>query len=123
HIAFTTTWLIERAAINKYVSDKRTRKLVTVKDVLIAGAVVTGVANTIVGAMMKRDFPEGAPLPAEGETTPEKAEKIARYALYYKVMGSVPIARLAGSIAMPPVIAASIIRSSRRGLIARLLAK
>jgi hypothetical protein len=121
HAAFTVTWLIERRALNRYFPDKQTKRLVNIKDALIAGALATGVANTVVGEMMKRDFPQGVPYPAEGNIAPEKVEKFARYLSYYKVMGPLNRALIAGSIATGTLIGASVVRHAGRGLLSRLL--
>jgi uncharacterized membrane protein len=123
HLAIGVTWLLERHAIKTHISDQHTRKLVALKDVLVSGVLVTGLANTIAGEMMKRDFPNGVPIPAAGNTTPENAAKIERYVTFFRIMGSLNMALVGGSIALGPVITAAAFRASRRSLISRLLGK
>lgn len=123
HLLFTGTWLVERRAIKHYFASRQTSKLVMVKDLAIGAALVTGVANVVAGEMMKRDFPNGAPYPAEGNVTPAEAAKIAKYVRFFKVAGRINRVALAGSIALGPAIGASIFRHSTRGLLARLLGK
>jgi len=121
HLAFTATWLLERKALSRYFPDKRTKRLVMVKDFLIGGALLTGVANRVAGEMMKRDFPDGVPYPAEGEISPEKVEKAARYITFFRVMGPLNHALIGASIATGTLIGASVVRHAGRGLLARLL--
>lgn len=120
HLAFTATWLVERNAIKRYVGGRTTNKLVGVKDLLIGGALVTGVANVIANEMMKRDFPNGAPIPSEGNVTPSDAAKIARYVGFFRVVGGLNHALTGASIAISPIIGASVVRSMSRGLLGRL---
>lgn len=120
HLAFTATWLVERAAIKRYYGTRRTNKLVAVKDALIAGALLTGVANVVAGRMLKRQFPDGVPYPAEGNVTPEQAEKIARYVNFFRVVGGLNRALVGASIAAGPVIGASILRHQKRSVLSRL---
>jgi hypothetical protein len=118
HLLFTGTWLIERNFIMKLHVDERTQKLVAVKDVLIAGAFVTGIANVAVFKMLKRDFPEGVPVRPENEPV---EPKLQNYRRYFRAMGPLHLALVAGSIAIGPAIGAGIYRSQRRNLLSRLL--
>ncbi len=119
HLVFTGTWLVERRAIKNLGVDRHTRKLVGLKDILVAGALVTGLANVAVFNRFKKDFPEGAPV-RDGATADPKLEKYRRY---YRVMGPLHLALVAGSLVVGPFIAGSIIRSSRQRLISRILGK
>lgn len=120
HLAFTATWLAERGAIKRF-GGRRTDNIVAVKDALIAGALVTGVANVVANEMFKRDFPNGAPIPAEGNVMPSDAAKIARYGLFFRVVGTLNRAFLGASIAAGPVLGASLLRDTARGTLRRLL--
>jgi hypothetical protein len=123
HLLFTGTWLIERKAIKHYFMDRHTNKLVAVKDVLIAGALITGVANVIAGEMLKRQLPAGTDVEKLATKNPEKAAILARYVAFFKVMGPLNLALIGASIAIGPRIAASIIAHSRMGLLGRLLSR
>jgi hypothetical protein len=120
HIAFATTWILTRSALSGEFKNPSTQRLLVAKDVLTAGALVVGVLNVLTGQAMKREFPEGIPYPAEGNLSPAEVEKIARFRSYYRVMGPLHRALLAGSIAVGPMIGASILRQ-RGGLFARLI--
>jgi hypothetical protein len=119
HLVFTGTWLIERKAIKNLGVDRRTRRLVGIKDVLVGGALITGLANVAVFNRFKKDFPEGAPVRDGTSSDP----KLAKYQRYYRVMGPLHLVLLGGSLAIGPFIAGSIIRAARKGLLARMLEK
>lgn len=119
HIMFAGTWALERNAISSRFTDPSTQRLLVAKDVLTAGALVVGVLNVLTGQAMKREFPEGVPYPAEGNLPPEQVEKVARFRSYYRIMGPLHRALLAGSIAIGPAIGANILRQ-RGGLLGRL---
>lgn len=122
HLALTATWLSQRGAILRFAGDRRTARLVAIKDVVTAGALITGVANVIASGMLQREFPEGVPIPAEGNVSAEKTAKIARYVSFFRVVGGLNVALLGASIAINPLIGASLIRTRSRGLIGRLVA-
>jgi uncharacterized membrane protein len=119
HVLFTATWIVERNAILRVANDRRTRGLVHIKDVLITGALLTGVANVLAGKALKRELKAEA----QGEATTTQKATLRKYRAFYKVMGPLNMALIAGSIAIGPAIGASIIRNQRRGLIGRLLYK
>lgn len=121
HIAFAATWALERNAIAERFTGESTKRLLVAKDVLTAGALITGVLNVLTGQAMKRDFPEGVPYPAEGNLSPEQVAKVARYRSYFRVMGPVNRALIGASIAIGPAIGVSILRSRGQGLLGRLL--
>jgi hypothetical protein len=116
HVAFTVTWLIERKIISKIHPDHRLQRLVAFKDVLIAGALLTGIANVIAGRRMNRDFPEGVPVSAKATTDP----KLLKYRRFFRVMGPANLVFVGASIAVAPAIGFGILRSRRRNLIKRL---
>lgn len=122
HLALSMTWLVQRNGIKRFTSDRATRSLVTIKDALTLGALVTGVANVAASKMLEREYPKGVPIPAEGNVSPESAAKITRYVNFFRVVGGLNVALLGASIAVGPLLGASIIRSRRRGgLAGRLL--
>ena len=77
HVAFTATWLIERHAIKHLNPDHRTQRLVAFKDLLIAGALLTGLANVAVGKKLCREFPEGIPVSDKPSSEPRCAPTAA----------------------------------------------
>ena len=119
HLLFTATWGIEKKAIKHLHVDRRTMKLVHVKDLLITGALLTGIANVIVGKMVKRDFPEGVPVSDKPTTDP----KLAKYRRYFRVMGPANLVLVGASLAIGPFIAGRIIHSLRKSFLTRLLSR
>jgi hypothetical protein len=117
HFLFLGSWLVERNFILKLHVDERTQKLLAVKDVLIAGAFVTGLLNVRVGRQLKADYPDGVPVTDKPSTDP----KLERYRRYFRTMGPLHLALVGASIAIGPAIGAGIFRSTRRNLISRLM--
>src|SRR5580700_8621272 len=120
HLAFAATWLYERRELTKLHLDAHTQSLVAIKDMLVFGSFVTGLANVAVGKRLAREFPGGVPAK---DVEAEKAEIIAKYRRYFKVMGPLHMVLVGATIAIGPAIGFGVIRSARRGLLARLLAK
>ncbi len=113
HLIFTGTWMIERKAIKKLNVNQHTKRLIGLKDVTIAGALVVGVANYAVFNQLKKDYPDGVPV-RETETTPDA--KLERYRNYYRVMGPLHMLLLGSSIVLGGAIAGSIIRQEHKAL-------
>jgi uncharacterized membrane protein len=120
HLLFTGTWIIERKAIMRLHVSHHTQRLIALKDVLIVGALATGLANVAAGKKLRREFPEGFPVRAEERSSDPKVEKYHRY---FRVMGPLNLFFVGASLAIGPAIAGSIIHSSRRGLLARLFGR
>jgi hypothetical protein len=120
HLTFTATWLYGRKIIKSRRLSNETEALVTLKDVLIGGALITGLANAMVGKAYAKRFPQGVPVSPTGEIT-GKSSEARKFQQYFKVMGPLNRALVAGAIAVGPAITVSIFRSMRRGMLARLL--
>ncbi len=120
HIAFATTWALQRNALASRALGESTKRLLVAKDVLTAGALITGVLNVLAGQAMKRDFPDGVAYPAEGSLSDADLEKVARYRRYFRIMGPLNRALIGASIAIGPAIGMSIVRGARVGLLGRL---
>jgi hypothetical protein len=145
HVGFTASWLVLRSMLNRVYLDRSTKHLLVAKDVLIAGALLTGVAATINGKAMKRALPSTtAPSKAnEGEKTATnkgeadkgntKGEKAAskettakdkeynRLLRLERKLGRANMAFIAGAIIISPAIGLGIFRSQRMGFIQRLI--
>jgi uncharacterized membrane protein len=118
HLAFTATWLYERRLLTKLHLDAHTQSLVAIKDMLVFGSFVTGLANVAVGNRLSREFPGGV---AAKDVEGEKAMVIAKYRRYFKVMGPLHLVLVGATIAIGPAIGFGVIHSARRGFLARLL--
>jgi hypothetical protein len=120
HLAIGVTYLIERRALRNMRLSNKAKALVRVKDVLIAGVLLTGVANAIVGKKLAHELPGGAPKAGDTRSTHTILRK---YRGYFKVMGPLNMALVTASIAIGPYIGAAIMKSQRRGLLARILGR
>jgi hypothetical protein len=76
-------WLIEQHTLRTHRAlDTATERAVRGKDIAVAGAMLTSVANLVVTGLMKRDFPEGIPVAGNGAPSrqaPAAAERYWRY--------------------------------------------
>lgn len=122
HIAFTATWLIERHAILSLPIDHRTRRLVGVKSLLITGALVTGVANTVAGNMLHREYPEGVPVKGTEEETTTDA-RLEKYRSFFRVSGPAHLFFVGASLAIGPFIGGAVIHSLKRHFLLRMIEK
>src|ERR1700733_14384473 len=101
HIGFAATWLYERRMLTKLHLDAHTQSLVAIKDMLVLGSFVTGIANVAVGNRLAREFPGGV---ATKDVEAEKAVVLAKYRRYFRVMGPLPRVLLGATIAIGPAI-------------------
>lgn len=133
HVGFTASWLILRTMLRGVNLDNQTKGLLMVKDALIAGALVTGVAATVNGHALKRaqralatKSPEAEKPVTNKEKPTQKAEKTRASKEYNKLLrleralGRANMAFLAGAIIIAPAIGMGIFRSQQRGFIGRL---
>ena len=60
-------WLIEQRTIRKHDIDGETNMSVAIKDVCVAGVMVSNIANIIIDHKLKRAMPEGVRLTSAGE--------------------------------------------------------
>jgi hypothetical protein len=110
HLLFTATWLYERNAILKMHIDKDTRRLVTFKDVLIGGALLTGIALGVAGRRLQQDYPDGIPV----SDKPSTDVNVERYRRFFRVVGAANMAFTGTALAMGPAIVGSILHGMRR---------
>ncbi len=135
HVGFTASWVILRSLSRNLHVNRQTKNLMIAKDVLIAGALITGVAATITGKAMKRALAAGSTTkPTEGEKPivgkekpTHKVETAATRTKHYnkllrleKKLGRANMAFLAGAIIISPAIVVGLVRSRRMGLLARI---
>ena len=128
HVGFTASWLVLRTMLRGVYLDRSTKNLLIAKDVLIAGALITGVAATVVGKALKRASkdvkatPPAKPIKG-GEAEKPAANKEKEYTRLMRLerkLGRANMAFIAGALIISPAIGMGIFRSQRMGLIARL---
>ncbi len=120
HIGFGLTWLIGRRNLLKARFGRKTHRLVMAKDVLVAGAIVTGVLNAVASARMAKEFPEGAPMTNGDQPGKDATERVQQYQRYFRVMGPLNLALVGLSIAIGPAIARAAVKSVRKNLASKL---
>ena len=128
HVGFTASWLVLRSMLRRVYLDRSTKNLLVAKDILIAGALITGVAATITGKALKRASkntkatPPAKPIKG-GEAEKPAANKEKEYTRLMRLerkLGRANMAFIAGALIISPAIGMGIFRSQRMGLIARL---
>jgi len=91
--------LSERRTLNSHNLDHDAKAAVRFKDLLVAGSVITGVANLIGEELLKQKYPDGVHgLSADG---PDGVQNFRRY---FKVMGALNQVFVAGAVAATPFI-------------------
>lgn len=122
HVGFTASWLILRSMLRRIHLDRSTQNLLVAKDVLIAGALLTGVAATLNGQAMKRALPKPAePAKPGEEVKPVSTKEYNKLLRIERRLGRANMAFLAGAIIIAPAIGMGIFRSQRMGLMRRLI--
>jgi hypothetical protein len=128
HVGFTGSWLVLRSLLRRIYLNRQTKGLLVAKDVLIGGALITGVAATITGKALKRAYPvkatKAVPHPkgvgAVTETSTKSSKHFRKLLRLEKALGRTNMAFLAGAIIISPAIVLGVIKSQRMGLLARL---
>jgi hypothetical protein len=123
HVGFTASWLVLRALLRRIHLDRSTKRLLVAKDLLIAGALITGVAATAVGKAMTRVAKAKAAAPGKpGEAVkPGKEKQFKKLLRLEKKLGRANMAFVAGAIIISPAIVLGILRSQRMGMLRRLI--
>jgi hypothetical protein len=105
------TWLAGRSKFSGRAVDRRTRRLVIAKDVLVGSAIATGLVNVVASRVLSHS--------RQGEAgdarTPRRAAKLL------KVMGPINIGLVAGVIGVTAVLGMKAGRSARWAVVSRFL--
>jgi hypothetical protein len=113
-------WLIEQHTLRKHHIDQATDDAVKVKDLAVIGSALTNIASIAVRQLVKREFPQGLPLDAEGRLTADASAHGTRYYEYITALRMLNRAFAAGAIGFTPRVNFNILRSYRPGTIFRL---
>ncbi|AWS43488.1 hypothetical protein DKM19_21020 [Streptosporangium sp. 'caverna'] len=117
----TGGWLIEQHTLRTQRHlDQATDDAVRLKDLAVIGSAFTNIATVATGQLLKREFPQGLPLDAEGNLTSDASPRGKRYYRYFTVMRTLNRAFAAGAIGFTPRVNFNILRSYRPGTIFRL---
>ena len=113
-------WLIEQHTLRKHHLDQMTDDAVKMKDLAVIGSALTNVASIAVRQLVKREFPQGVPLNAEGRLTADASPEGKRYYKYITSLRMLNRAFAAGAIGFTPRVNFNILRAYRPGTIFRL---
>lgn len=120
--AMTLPWLLGRSMISGRSMDHTTRGLVRAKDVLVAAALVTGVANIVSNRLIGKEGPGGAiALGPHGEPTPRTPPRATQVKRFLSVSGPVYTACIGGIIGITAALAMKSGRSGAWKVISSLL--
>lgn len=111
------TWLAGRSAFSGRRLGSDLRTLVLAKDILIGGALVTGLASLVGGAVMHSRQRRSEAL----QTAPGTSRDVLAAERFLATIGPINAALVAGVIAVNAALAQQAGKSSRWGLISRLL--
>jgi hypothetical protein len=114
-------WLIEQHTLRtQHHLDQATDDAVRLKDLAVVGSALTNIATMAAGQLVRREFPQGLPLDAEGNLTSEASRRGERCYRCFTVMKTLNRAFAAGAIGFTPRVNFNILRSYRPGTIFRL---
>ncbi len=97
-------WLSERRTLNSRNLDHDAKAAVRFKDLLVAGSVITGVANLIGEQLLRQKYPDGVHVTEKGGLSAETPDEIEHFRRYFKVMGTLNQVFVAGAVAATPFI-------------------
>jgi hypothetical protein len=119
-VAIATTLLVWRLGGLRQDGELRAPALVRLKDLLLGGATINGIASGLLGAWIASQRSDGGtPVESGTEPAPETPEEAARSQRLVALTGTSSLVLLAGVIAVSTVIEASAVKP--RGLLSRLL--
>ena len=94
------TWLAGRTFLSGKFIGRDARALVVAKDILVGGAVVSGIAASIGGAMLAREHEKrnGAPVPPGDRAAQETPPRLRALQSFVSIAGAVNLATMAAVI-------------------------
>ena len=119
-VAIAVTLLTWRLGSLKDDAELRAPALMRVKNLLLGGAAVTGIASSLLGARIAKQSSEGdTPVESGTQPAPETPEEAASSQRLISLTGTSNLALLVGVIAVSAVIENSAVKP--RGVLSRLL--
>src|ERR1700754_2648666 len=113
-------WLIEQRTLRKQNLDSGTNSRVAIKDICVAGAMLSNIGNMVADQMLKREFPDGIPVTPSGELDPEASARSVAYFKYFAAAKLVNRLCVAGAIGFTPLVNFNVLKSYRPGIMYRL---
>jgi hypothetical protein len=94
-------WLGERKKLLGQGLEKDAKAMVRLKDVLVGGAVLTGVANLLAEQLIRRSEIQAT---AAGETSPDAPARLDQYSHYFRITRTVNRIFVGAAVAATPFI-------------------
>ena len=117
----TGGWLIEQHTLRTHRHlDQATDDAVRLKDLAVIGSALANIASIAASQLVKREFPQGPPLDAEGHLAADASRRGKRYYECFTVLKMLNRAFAVGAIGFTPRVNFNILRSYRPGTIFRL---
>ncbi|WP_433296700.1 hypothetical protein ACQPZQ_16730 [Pseudonocardia sp. CA-142604] len=114
-------WLIEQHTLRtERHLDQATDDAVRLKDLAVIGSALTNIAAIAASQLVKREFPQGPPLDAEGNLAAAASRRGKRYYEWFMALKILNRALAAGAIGFTPRVNFNVLRSYRPGTIFRL---
>ena len=114
-------WLVEQHTLRTQRHlDQATDNAVRLKDFAVIGSALTNLATVAAGELVKREFPQGLPLDAEGHLPPDAPRRGKRYYRWFTAMQVLNRGFAAAAIGFTPRVNFNVLRSYRPGTIFRL---
>ncbi len=120
--AIAGTWLVGRTILSGREVDRESRRLTLIKDILVAGAVVSGVGSLITGSLLDRAMSRGELAIESGhEPAAETTPRVRRLQRSVNTLGILNIGFQAAVMAATTILAMKAGKSSKWSLVSRLL--
>jgi hypothetical protein len=121
-LAMAGTWLIGRTFLSGREVGRASRVLTLAKDVLVAGAVVSGIGSIVVGTLLSKAQKETGFAIEDGSTpAPETSPEVARLQRLVNVFGTANIGFQAGVLATTSMLAMKAGKSTKWSFVSKLL--
>jgi hypothetical protein len=114
-------WLIEQRTLRtQHDLDPQTNMTVSIKDICVAGVMLSNIANIVADQALKRELPEGVRLTSAGGLPADATAKEKSFFRYFNTMRVANRVFVAGAIGFTPLVNFNVLRSYRPSTIYRL---
>lgn len=119
--AMAGTWLIGRTVLSGRAVGRGTQPLVFAKDVMVGGAVASGLGAVFFGTLLDKEQGGAPAIESGSEPAAETPARTARLQRTTNTLGRISLVLNAATMAMTTVLAMKAGESQRWGVISRLL--
>lgn len=113
-------WIIEQHTLRAKHLDPQTNMMVAIKDICVAGAMLSNIANIIADQALKRELPEGVRLTSTGGLQDGATDTEKSFFRYFNIMKAVNLLFVAGAVGFTPLVNFNVLKSYRPSTIYRL---